>query len=173
MNKNTFVNFSFLILLFSFAINLSACRGNQKENDLHSSEAQNSEQNYLFLETSQAYDTSDDDYVKRSLFVKVNLSLLIDAEGLPLDFEPADEIILNLFPNLSYVGILNRIEVNDEKSWSWIGDLKDVENGYFYLVVSDGVFLGHFASPEGIYEVHYVEDDIYEVIQIDQTVLEE
>jgi hypothetical protein len=44
-----------------------------------------------------------------------------------------------------------------------------VENSYFTLVYTSGVFMGHFGSPLGIYEAVIVEDDLYRVIQIDQT----
>ena len=45
----------------------------------------------------------------------------------------------------------------------------DLEINHFTMVYTSGVFMGHFASPLGVYEAVYVEDGLYRVIQIDQT----
>jgi hypothetical protein len=78
------------------------------------------------------------------------------------------EITLNLFPDVVYTGVIQQTEVSGD-SISWSGILKDVGKSYFTMVYTSGAFMGHFASPLGICEAVYVEDDLYRVIMIDQS----
>jgi hypothetical protein len=113
------------------------------------------------------------DFVTRSRFVSVDLGLLMDARGQARDASALPEIKLNLFPDLSYVGLIDQVEKNSATSTSWTGKLKGVENGYFFLVVSDGTFIAHLASPEGVFEISSVGANLYQVVQIDQSKLPE
>jgi hypothetical protein len=108
-------------------------------------------------------------FVVRSRYVNVNFGLLLNEGRQSQDAGSKPEIELNLFPDVTYTGVIDQIKKNSSNSSSWIGTIKDQELGYFYLVISDGVFIAHIASPTGIYEVSSVGDDLYQVIQIDQS----
>ena len=117
-----------------------------------------------------APDTSAE--VIRSRLVNVNFGLLFAPNGNALDASVNPEITLNLFPDTSYTGVVERVEQNFSGNKSWIGKLKG-KDGYFYLVASEGAFVAHVASKEGIYEVSLAGENLYRVIQIDQSKLKE
>ena len=121
----------------------------------------------LFLDTDLTREVPEEAHIVRSRFVKINLDQLLDETGQARDVK---EIIFNLFPDVTYTGMIEQVEQNGD-SISWSGYLKDVEYSYFTMVYTSGVFMGHFASPLGIYETAFVEDDLYRVIMIDQTKL--
>ena len=119
----------------------------------------------FFVETNQTRVLPEEPQIIRSRFVKVHLDQLLDGTGQPRDVK---QIALNLFPDVIYTGIIEQVEENGD-SISWSGYLKDVETSYFTMVFTSGVFMGHFASPLGVYESVLVEGDLYRVIMIDQT----
>ena len=114
-----------------------------------------------------AADGSDSSAVARSRFVQVDVGLLFDANGNQRDKQSLPEITLNLFPDATFTGEVIRTE-KDAMSTNWYGKLKG-KKGYFYLVVADGAFIAHVASPEGVYEVSYADKDKYKAVQIDQS----
>ena len=109
-----------------------------------------------------------DPSVARSRYMNVNLGLLFDANGNPRGRKQLPQITLNLFPDVNYVGVVTGVE-SDGLSASWTGRLKGAQYGYFYLVAVDGIFMAHIASTEGIYEVSWAGDNLYQAIQIDQS----
>jgi hypothetical protein len=119
----------------------------------------------LFVDTDLVRDLPSEPHISRYRFVKVDLSRLLDDTGQFLDVK---RIVFNLFPDAVYTGVIEQVEQSGD-TVSWSGYLEDVENSYFTLVYTSGVFMGHFGSPLGIYETVIVEDDLYRVIQIDQT----
>lgn len=108
-------------------------------------------------------------YVMRSRFVSVNLDLLIDAKGKARGADQLPQVSLNIFPDARFTGLVDKVEKSGATT-SWTGALSEVEGGYFYLVVSEGVFIAHVASPEGVYEISSVGEGVYQAIQIDQSV---
>jgi hypothetical protein len=112
------------------------------------------------------------DHVLRSRLVNVNFGLLFDPNGKALDASVNPEITLNLFPDASYTGVIERVESNDSGGKTWTGRLKERE-GFFFLVASEEAFVAHVASQEGIYEVSRAGDNLYKLVQIDQTKLGE
>jgi hypothetical protein len=119
----------------------------------------------LFVDTNLRRDLPSEPHISRSRFVKVDLKLLLDESG---ESREVEKIVFNLFPDVVYTGLIEQVERSGD-SYSWSGYLQGVENSYFTLVYTSGVFMGHFGSPQGIYEAVVVEDDVYRVIQIDQT----
>ena len=110
-------------------------------------------------------------HVLRSRLVNVNFGLLFDPNGKALDASVNPEITLNLFPDASYTGVINRVEPNYSGGKTFIGSLKGKVGSSFYLIASDEAFIAHVASLEGIYEVSLAGENLYKVIQIDQSKL--
>lgn len=109
-----------------------------------------------------------DPWIARSRDVRFDEAALFDAGGNPVG-APA-RITLNLFDDLTYTGIVEDAE-GDAGVYTWNGRLDGIEHGYFYIVYTSDVYMVHAASPLGIYEVSYLKDDIYRVVEIDQTQL--
>ena len=111
-------------------------------------------------------------YVMRSRVVNVNFGLLSASSGQALNASTNPEVTLNLFPDATYTGVVERVEQNFSGGKSWIGKLKG-KDGYFYLVNSGEAFIAHVASKEGIYEVSLAGQSLYKIVQIDQSLLKE
>ena len=49
------------------------------------------------------------------------------------------------------------------------GYLKGAENSSLTMIYTGGAFIGRFTSPQGMYEVSGAGDDLYLIVEIDQT----
>ncbi len=121
----------------------------------------------LFFDTDQSGKPPSEPFIVRSRFVKVNLRLLLDENGQPRQVK---EITLNLFPDVTFTGVITGVEQSGD-SVTWVGSLKDVEYSQLNMIYTGGVFIGHFASPSGVYEISMAGDDLYRIIKIDQSKL--
>jgi hypothetical protein len=122
----------------------------------------------LFIAAGAGAGATPPPHTVRSRLVKLNLSLLLDANGQPRNLAPNSELALNLFPDVTYTGVIEDVQQEGD-GYRWAGHLKDVENSQMYLVYTAGVFIGHFASPAGVYEVSNVGGDLYRIVIIDQS----
>ncbi|GEM_PF-4906718 len=121
---------------------------------------------FLFLDAAYPPTRSipEKPHIVRWRLVQINWGVLLDESG---QARPVSEIVLNLFPDVTYVGVIQEIAPEGD-GYVWSGYLKDIEFSALYMVYTSGVFLAHFDSPLGVYEVAFVEDDLYRVIQIEQ-----
>lgn len=119
----------------------------------------------LFLETDETRELPAEPHITRWRPVKIDLGQLLDDTGQARNVK---EITFNLFSDVVYTGVIEQVEQSGD-SYTWSGYLQSVENSYFTMVYTSGVFMGHFASPLGVFEAVYVEGDLYRVIEIDQT----
>ncbi|MEK6752368.1 MAG: hypothetical protein AABZ00_08880 [Chloroflexota bacterium] len=120
--------------------------------------------NGLFLDADSTLQLPSEPHISRWRLVKIDLSQLLDESG---QAQKVEEITINLFPDTVYTGVITQTEELGDGS-TWVGYLKDVEYSELSMVYTSGVYIGHFASPMGVYEVTFVKDDLYRVIQIDQ-----
>ena len=105
--------------------------------------------------------------VERFRFVRIKKKLLLDSAGQALT---VNEITINLFPDVVYVGVIDQVE-QDGDGYTWVGTLKGIEDSSLFIVFTSDVFIVHAASPEGVYEVSNIGDNLYRAIKIDQTKL--
>ncbi len=124
------------------------------------------EENVLCLDTSRLplRTLPSEPHVIRSRLVEINLDALLDETG---QARAVEEITLNLFPDATYIGVIENI-AEEGDGYAWSGHLKGIEFSALYMVYTSGIFLAHFDSPLGVYEIDFVEDDLYRVIQIEQ-----
>lgn len=119
----------------------------------------------FFKDTDLSRALPEEPHIIRSRFVNIDLDQLLDETG---QARAVKVITFNLFSDVVYIGVIEKMEQSGD-SFSWSGYLDKVDYSYFTMVYTSGVFMGHFASPLGIYEAVFVEDSIYRVIEIDQT----
>ncbi len=105
----------------------------------------------------------------RSRLVTANLNLLLTSSGNALDVSTTPQVNLNLFPDTSYTGVITKLTNYDADTHTWSGVLQDVTGGYFYLATSGGKLAGHVASAEGVYEITSAGDNLYKVVQLDES----
>ncbi|MBI5824997.1 MAG: hypothetical protein HZB18_13285 [Chloroflexi bacterium] len=118
----------------------------------------------LFLDANSNLQLPSEPHISRWRLVKIDFSQLLDESG---QAKKVKEFTINLFPDTVYTGVVTQTEEMGDGS-TWVGYLKDVEYSELSMVYTSGVYIGHFASPMGVYEVTFVKDDLYRVIQIDQ-----
>jgi len=121
----------------------------------------------LFLDAEPGEAIAAPPSAARSRLVKINLALLLDDQGQARDLGAGAEIRINLFPDVTYTGVIEQVESNGD-GYSWMGYLKDIEYSGMTIVYTSGLFIGQFASPAGIYEVSSVGDELYRIILVDQ-----
>jgi hypothetical protein len=119
----------------------------------------------LFIATDLTGATPTASEIVRWRFVKLNLGVLLDEAG---QYRAVKEFTINLFPDKVYMGVIETFEQSGD-GYTWGGYLKDVENSHLAMVYTGGVFIANFSSPEGVYEVSIADNDLYRIIQIDQS----
>ena len=120
----------------------------------------------LFLDGASLAPVPSASYVARSRAVTINFPLLLDENGRARELT-GNTITLNLFPDVIYTGVIEQIEENGD-SYTWIGQLKNVEFSGLTMILTEGVFIAKIASPDGVYEVSNIGGDLYRVILINQ-----
>lgn len=121
---------------------------------------------------STAYNQPSNNAVARSRYVNIDLTQL--PASLNTGDASKNKLDLNLFADVSFTGVVNKVQKDSALGTAWIGTLEGVEGGYFYLVKNGKVAILHVASPKGIYEVSWAGgDNLYKVVEIDQTKMED
>lgn len=105
---------------------------------------------------------SDDPTVIRSRYVTVDFDWL-DTAGDSI----AESLRLNLFEDVVFTAVLDRLELNRSGSLSWIGHLEGVEYGSLILVVKEGVVVGSVTLPGALYRIRTVGENLYAIDEID------
>ena len=119
----------------------------------------------LFLESNSGLTLPEEPHIIRSRFVTVDLAQLLDESGTPKE---VSEVTLNLFEDVNYIGVIQQIDTSGGFP-AWVGNLKGVEYSELTMLYTSGVFIAKIASPQGVYEVKFVEEGLYRIIQIDQS----
>ena len=111
-----------------------------------------------------AGDRPADPTVVRSREVTVDFAQLKtpDSRGDPTS------LVLNLFADLSYSAVLDRIDSTAE-GFVWVGHIPAVELSTVTLATENGVMYGSILTPDAMYVVRPAGDGAHTVVQIDQS----
>lgn len=115
---------------------------------------------------------NEPEFITNVRYTHINTAALFDKDGKPFDAAALPEIGFNLFPTADFTGVVSKVE-QDAGTTTWTGKLKGVPKGYFIMVAVDGAFIAHVASPQGVYEVSNVGGDVYKVVQIDHSKMQD
>ena len=111
-----------------------------------------------------------DPTVIRSRLVHINLRLLSKDDKSPRTKTDASNLLtLNLFDDVVFAAILDRLELNKSGSYTWIGHLDGIEQSQVVLVVKDEVMSGNITLPDAFYQVRYKGNGLHAVYRIDQS----
>jgi len=121
-------------------------------------------------ETDLAINNVNTPGVLRSRFVSMNVGFLMDPSKMDSSNSLEQRIEINLFDDAVFTGKIQGIE-ESEAGVTWTGALEEVEGGYFFISLVEDKAIVHVASTAGVFEVSNVADDVYKVIEIDQTQL--
>jgi hypothetical protein len=105
--------------------------------------------------------------IVRSRLVAINFGLLANADGSPRAADESNRtLLLNLFPDISFTAIRDRVEVDSPVSFSWIGTLDGVALGQATLVVRDGIMAGTISMPGRLFQVRYLGGGAHAVVEL-------
>jgi len=107
----------------------------------------------------------------RSRHASVNLNLLGGSgKGIRASAKQdrPDEIMLNLFEDVELIAVLERIEFQNNNSYSWIGRLKDDPFSQAIFVVKDDFVVGNIRNISGIYQIRSIQEQIHVIYEIDE-----
>ncbi len=113
-------------------------------------------------------DRSDDPTIIRARFVDINFDLLAAVDAPQDQSEVRAAVALNLFDDVVFTALLDRLELNRSGSYSWIGHLEGVAHSQAILVVKDRVMAGNIRLPGALYQVRYAGGGVHALYQIDQ-----
>lgn len=112
------------------------------------------------------------DQVTRYRFAKANLSLLVDGNG-QVQLGIDQNITLNLFDDAFFIATIQQVQQENANAFSWVGSLQGIDTGQVIIIATDGIISAQVNTGNEIYAVHFVENDLYLVVQIDQSVFPE
>ncbi len=113
---------------------------------------------------------SQEPTIIRPRFVNINFGLLAGANDPPgIRTKKAKALTLNLFEDVIFTVIFDRIEQKRSGSISWIGRLKGVAYSQVILVVEGNMMAGNITMPGAIYQVRYAGNGVHAIYEIDQS----
>ena len=125
----------------------------------------------LFSESSipGTLDITDSPTVMRYRYVDVYFDDLISKDGAPRSIEPGHTLLLNLFDDVVYTALLDRVEYNPGNDFTWLGHLTGEPYSQVILVVGDGVLVGNITTLDAFFQVRYAGGGVHAVSEIDQS----
>lgn len=127
-----------------------------------------------------------DPAIRRSRHVQANFGLLqrpespvrgltspgVASPGLPQPAPAQDSrIVLNLFADVSYTVIKDRVEMRSPKRYTWYGHIEGVERSQVILVVEDGSMAGDLlVRPDELYQIRDIGSAVQAIYDIDISV---
>jgi hypothetical protein len=123
----------------------------------------------LFLPASapRAQEPDGEGTIERARVVGVDFAQLVAPGGMPQNPQPGSMLALNLFEDVAYTAVLDRVESSPQGGVTWLGHIEDTPLSQVTLVVNDGVLVGNVTSPEGLFQVRYLGDGLHAVYEID------
>jgi hypothetical protein len=107
--------------------------------------------------------------VIRSRYVEVKFDSLA-GKGLP---QGVDSIILNIFDDVSFSSIKDRLERRSEKSYTWFGHTEGREYSHAILTVESNAMAGSITFEKKTYQIQELGDGIHAIYEIDPSVFPE
>jgi hypothetical protein len=118
----------------------------------------------LFTEVSYSQGKEkQDSTIIRSRYVQVNFDYL----------KAAAVLDLNLFDDVSFKAIKERVEVRSENQYSWFGSIEGVEHGQVILVVEHDNLAGNITTKESLYQIRPKGNGVHPIYEINQSAFPE
>ena len=109
-------------------------------------------------------------FIVRTRFVEINFKALIRKD---VSYETksyvSKTLILNLFENVCFTAILDRLELRTISDFSWIGHIEGTEHSEVILILKDRIMVGNITIPFDRYQVRYVKNGTHAILEINQS----
>jgi hypothetical protein len=107
--------------------------------------------------------------IVRSRHVLVNFNYLAEK-----DFpQGAGAIVMNLFHDVSFIAVKERVEKRSVKQYTWFGRIEGVEHGHVILVVENSSMVGNITAGGRVYQIRSVGKGVHAIYEIDQSAFPE
>lgn len=115
-----------------------------------------------------------DPIIIRSRYVRVNFGLLTKSEApIPDTPQPGpiqkSPIVFNLFGDVSFTTIKDRIEARSKNRYTWYGHIEGMAHSQVIIVVEDGSMAGDIRVSGDLYEIRPIGEGIHAIYEIDQS----
>jgi hypothetical protein len=109
-------------------------------------------------------------FIVRSRFVEINFDVIIRKDAYS-EAKPtiANMLGLNLFDNVCFTAVIDRLELRTIDDFSWIGHIKGMEPSEVILVLKDSVMVGNITTADSRYWVRYVKNGVHTISEIDRS----
>jgi hypothetical protein len=166
MNKRRLSFLIFIVVLFASVIYVTFADHSR----INASEANGIAVLFSDANVKGKMDPLNQRTIMRQRFVKIDLGLLIAADGSPkTDSKQQITFKLNLFDNVALTAVIDKTESVQAGSISFIGRVAGVKESSVILSVYDGVMSGNITVSGAFYQVRYVGEGVHAVYQIDQS----
>ena len=101
--------------------------------------------------------------MKRSVAELCCTLLKVAQEGQP------ESLSLNLFPDVFFIAVLDRLEQNPSGSYSWIGHIEGNPFNPVTLVVNDKIMIGNISAGNTLYAVRFSGESAHIIQEINRS----
>lgn len=113
------------------------------------------------------FDRTKDRTIVRQRHIRINLELLMKADGSPRPDHKGLNLNLNLFDDVTLTAVIDKTESVFAGSQSFIGRVAGIEQSSVILSICDGVMSGSISVPGASYQVRYVGEGVHAAYEID------
>ena len=125
----------------------------------------NSDGSALFIHVQAPLGVQADETVRlRWAHVVFNEAALFDEGGMGW----RDQIVLNVFDDMVYTAVLERVESNPSGSYTWIGKIPEVDTGQAIFVVRNDEVVGNIFTPQASYEIRPIENGHHLIAEVNE-----
>lgn len=126
----------------------------------------------LFTDSSTAgdLDVSNDPTIVRSRYVNIRFDLLNpEAPQAGAWLNKGDTLVLNLFDNVTFTAVLDKLVTYSPGSHAWVGHLEGRRYSNVSLATEDGVMSGNVVFPGGFYAIRYAGNGVHAIYKMDSS----
>ncbi len=102
----------------------------------------------------------------RARFAGIRFGLLLETARIHAK-SSINRVPLNLFDDVCFTAVLDRLEVQQPNRFTWIGHIEAKPNSHVIFVVKDEVLSGNITMPGELYQVRYAGNRVHAISRID------
>jgi hypothetical protein len=123
---------------------------------------------FLPAQNTEDVEVQHSPFIVRSRLVSVDFELLsVLQENLTAEPDEEHQLILNVFGDLEYTLIIQKVERNRSGSYSWYGQLKDIPRSQVVLVVNEEKVFGNISKANFSYQIRHISEENHAIYEID------
>ena len=123
---------------------------------------------FLHAENTEEVEVKKSPFIVRSRLVNVDFTLLSKLqENLMEEPDEEHQLVLNVFENLEYTLIIQKIERNRSGSYSWYGHLRDIPMSQVVLVINEEKVFGNISKANFSYQIRHISEKSHAIYEID------